>query len=109
MSHSGGQQDDSFFERESSISPPLDLDKVEERPIDASRQRVELKRCISAAIAAGASVDIYVPQIVVLSSQNAGKSDLFEGISKVSLPRDYTRMGSQARLQKGTGALSSPG
>ncbi|KAG8777847.1 hypothetical protein FRC16_004025, partial [Serendipita sp. 398] len=56
-----------------------------------------------------ASVDIYVPQIVVLSSQNAGKSDLFEGISKVSLPRDYTRMGSQARLQKGTGALSSPG
>ncbi|KAG8814306.1 hypothetical protein FRB91_002588 [Serendipita sp. 411] len=109
MSHGGGRQDDSFFERESSISPPLDLNKVEEQPIDASRQRVELKRCISAAIAAGASMDIYVPQIVVLSSQSAGKSSLFEGISKASLPRDYNRMRSQARLQKRTGALLSPG
>ncbi|KAG8775025.1 hypothetical protein FRC15_000851 [Serendipita sp. 397] len=88
MSYTGSQLDYSFFEREPSISSSFDLDNADERPIDASRQRVELKRCMDAAVAAGASMDIDVPQIVVLGSQSSGKSSLFEGISKVSLPRN---------------------
>ncbi|KAG8815951.1 hypothetical protein FRC18_001239 [Serendipita sp. 400] len=85
MSYTGSQLDYSFFEREPSISSSFDLDNADERPIDASRQRVELKRCMDAAVAAGASMDIDVPQIVVLGSQSSGKSSLFEGISKVIL------------------------
>ncbi|KIM27379.1 hypothetical protein M408DRAFT_311246 [Serendipita vermifera MAFF 305830] len=87
MSHNGSQLHLAFGspqDTDSSFEPVI----PDEHSVDIDVRRLELKRVVDEAVAAGASSHIDVPQVVVLGSQSSGKSSLFEGISGVPLPRN---------------------
>ncbi|KIM27377.1 hypothetical protein M408DRAFT_169403 [Serendipita vermifera MAFF 305830] len=86
MSHTGSHLDLNFGSPQSTNSS-FESVRPEEHSADVDFKRLELKRIIDAAVAAGASSHISIPQVVVLGSQSSGKSSLFEGISGVPLPR----------------------
>ncbi|KIM27378.1 hypothetical protein M408DRAFT_24599 [Serendipita vermifera MAFF 305830] len=76
------------------------LDRPDEHSFDIDARRLELKRIIDEAVAAGrvirfASSQLVVPQVIVLGSQSSGKSSLFEGISGIALPH-----GTRTRTRK---------
>lgn len=88
MSSHGSIPDFAFAETSSVLS--LESPSPPHRPImDAYSKRVGVKRSLDRATAEGVAGDIQAPQIVVIGSQSAGKSSLFEGISRIPLPKNH--------------------